>query len=245
MYAIMLAAFLADSTPTASATAAPATPLREIVYKYSLNTTGTTTAQSFDQGTDTATSVGGYSGSMTIDVMQVDPSDGYLLTRVSDRTNALNDRTPTEADIIVHADGTLVVTDGKVDEDMATIVPYLGTKYFGDNALQQGNQWTADLTSDGIAYTTTTTVSNVAGDLATISLVTQAAKGVMNGAFKIETKVGYEATKLVPVYLDEVMTREGGSVSGGGGSGFSAEGTSTVHYRFDRVSDTLDKPSGG
>lgn len=245
MFAIMIAAFLADASASAPAATAAAAPLREIVYKYSLDSTGTTTAQSYDQGTDTATSVGGYSGTMTIDVMKVDPSNGYLLVDVKDQTNALNYRAPTEADIIVHDDGTLVVTSGKFDQDMSTIVPYLGTKYFGDNALQQGNQWETYSTSDNIEYKTTTTVSGVNGDIATISLVTKADKGAMNGAFEIEGKLGYEASKLVPLSLDVIMTRSGSNVASGGGSGFAAEGTNIVHYHFDRVSDTLDKPAGG
>jgi hypothetical protein len=231
----MLAAFLADAAP--APTAAPsAGPLREIVYKYSLDVTGSSTAQSYEQGVDSATAVGGYNGSMTVDVLQVDPSDGSLLAHVRDKTNALNYRAPTEADIVIHPDGTLVVTNGKVDEDMATILPYLGTKFFGDNALQQGNQWSTYSTSDGIDYKTTDTVSNVSGDVATLSVVTKADKGVMNGSFEIEGKVGYEAAKLVPISLDVFMTRQE--------SGLSEEGTHTIHYRFDRVSDTLDKPAG-
>lgn len=244
MFAIMLAAILADSSPPAPTAAPSAGPLREIVYKYSLNSTGTTTAQSYDQGTDTSTAVGGYNGSMTIDILVVDPSNGYLKAHVKDSTNALNYRAPTEADIIIHPDGELIVTAGKVDEDMATIVPYLGTKYFGDNVLQQGNQWASYSTSDGIDYKTTTTVSGVSGDVATISLETKAEKGVINGAFEIEGKIGYEAAKLVPVSLDVIMTRTGSDVASGGGSGFADEGTHMVHYHFDRVSDTLDKPAG-
>jgi hypothetical protein len=244
MFAIILAAFLADATPPALTAAPSVGPLREIVYKYSLNSTGTTTAQSYEQGTDTSTSVGGYNGSMTIDILQVDPSNGYLKAHVKDSTNALNYRAPNEADIIIHPDGELIVTAGKVDEDMATIVPYLGTKYFGDNELQQGNQWASYSTSDGIDYKTTTTVSGVSGDVATISLETKAEKGVINGAFEIEGKIGYEAAKLVPVSLDVIMTRTGSDVASGGGSGFADEGTHMVHYHFVRLSDTLDRPAG-
>jgi len=237
MFAIIVAALLADvPTPAPAASPAADAPLREIVYKYSLDVTGSTTIQSYDQAVDSATAVGGYHGSMTIDVVQVDPSNGYLKAHVKDSTTALNYRAPTEEDIIIHPDGELIVTAGKVDEDMATIVPYLATKYFGDNTLQQGNQWSTYSTSDGIDYKTTTTVSSVSGDVATISLETKAEKGVMNGAFEIEGKVGYEASKLVPLSLDVIMTRQA--------SGVSDEGSHTVHYHFDRVSDTLDKPSG-
>ena len=244
MFAIMLAAFLADAPSPAPAASTGSAPLREIVYKYSLNVTSTDTAQSYDQGTDSATSVGGYNGSMTIDIMKVDPSDGYLLAHVKDTTNALNYRAPTESDIIIHADGTLAVTNGKLDEDMATIMPFLGTKYFGDNTLQQGNSWVTYSTSDGLEYETTTDVSSVSGDVAAMSLVTKASKGVINGSFEIESKLGYEASKLVPVYLDEIMTRQGSDVSSGGGSGYSTEGSRVIHYRFDRISDSLDSSAG-
>jgi len=244
MLAIMLAAILADAASSSTTAAAAAGPLREIVYKYSLNSTSTTSAQSYEQGTDSSTAVGGYNGSMTIDILKVDPSNGYLLAHVRDQTNALNYRAPTEADIIIHADGTLIVTTGKVDEDMATVVPYLGTKYFGDNSLQQGNEWSTYSTSDGIDYKTTTTVSSVSGTVANVSVVTKAEKGVMNGAFEIEGKIGYEAAKLVPVSLDMIMTRSGSNASAGGGSGFADEGTHLIHYHFERVSDTLDKPTG-
>jgi len=130
-------------------------------------------AAGFDQGVDSATCEGGYNGTMTVDIVQVDPSDGFLKADVRDATDAENDRQGTQAGLIIRPDGTLVVTDGKIDEDMATIVPYLGTSFFADHPLQQGAQWVSDSTSsDGVDYETTTTVSSVDGDVANISIVT-------------------------------------------------------------------------
>jgi len=236
MFAIILAAFLADATPPAPTAAPSAGPLREIVYKYSLDRKSEYTSGSYDSPAQSNTQNAGYSGTMTIDVVQVDAAAGILKVAVQDRTNALNDRGGTNGTLVIRADGTVLAVDGKYDQDMTTILPYLATGYFAGHDLQQGAQWVTYSTEDGIDYETTTTVSAVAGNDATVTTETKAQKGIVNGSFDILTKLVYEATKLVPISLDVQVRRNG--------SGDTAAADQSTHYHFDRVSDTLDKPAG-
>lgn len=236
MFAIMLAAFLADASAPAPTSAPSAGPLREIVYKYSLDRMSEYTSGSYDSPAQSDTQNAGYSGTMTIDVVQVDAAAGILKVAVQDRTNALNDRGGTSGTLIIRPDGTVLAVGGKYDQDMTTILPYLATGYFAGHDLQQGAQWETDSTEGGIDYATTTTVSNVNGSNATVTTETKAQRGVVNGSFAIVTKLVYEATKLVPISLDVQVRRNG--------SGDTAAAEQTTHYHFDRVSDTLDKPTG-
>lgn len=237
MFAIMLAAFLSDASSPAPAPAssAPVAALREIVYKYSLDRTTDFTSASFDSAAQTNMQNAGYSGSMTIDVVQVDGASGALKVDVSDRTNAENDRGGSHAVFLVQADGT-ILAQSQYDADMPIILPYVATAYFAGHDLQQGAQWEQDSQIDGVDYETMTTVAAVAGDDATITSTTKAKKGQGNGSLEVETKLVYQAKKLVPISLDIEMRRNG--------SGDTASAEQTTHYRFDRVSDTLDQPAG-
>jgi len=225
----------APATPASQAAAAK--PLREISYKFSDNRTSEYTSnENFGAPPASDTSVGGYSGMLTIDVLQVDGS-GYIKAEAHEQTDAENGKAPFDAVFVIDPDGTLRVVSGTYDQDMTSLLTYFGSSFFGDNQLAQGNTWQTASTVDSLQLITTTTVTAVSGNDATIHSSTTAAAGVMRGSYDVETTVVYRAPKLVPISLDIVITRRA--------SGDTNGNVQKTHFRFDRVSDTLDPPSGG
>ncbi len=249
MLAIFLAAALrqADPAPSSSAASSPSpSPVREVVFKFSDDETNEYTT---DQGSieyttnqlsnglaappESQKGAGGYSGTMTVDILQVDGSSGFLKAAVHEATDAENGKAPFDAVFIVHPDGALTIVSGSYDADMTGLMAYFATSYFADRLLQQGIEWTSSAMFGKTAYTTTTTVVGVTGDEVSLKAVTKAPGGLGSGDLLVDTQLVYDAPKLVPVTLDILATRHGW------GDTSSAEQIS--HYHFDRISDTLDK----
>jgi hypothetical protein len=248
MFAFMLAAtlFQAGSADTSPPSPAQTTaPLREIVFKYSDNetieyttdqeTNGYTTDESHGglaAPPESSRSSSGYSGRMTIDILQVDPTSGYLKAAVHETADAENGRAPFDAVFIVHPDGSLINVSGSYDADMTNLMPYFGATYFDDHPLQQGTQWVDGSTFNKTQYETTTTVTGVEGDDVSLRSDTKVVHGLMNGSLSTVTTLTYDAPKLVPITLDVLSTRIG--------SGDTSNAEQVSHYHFDRLSDTLD-----
>ncbi len=228
------------SSPAPQAQTA-ASPLREVVFKFSYSEKSEYTSSEGDALAAPPISEGlsgGYTGTLTVDVLQVDPSDGYIKVEARDATDAENGKKPNDATFVVHPDGALTIVSGNYDSDMLTLLPYFGTQYFGPHdPLQQGMQWSDSSTYDignsqTIPVESTTSVASVSGDDAQIKVSTQTAR-VPNGSFSIDLSLLYNAAKLVPLSLDVRTTRRG--------FGDSSTGEHTTHFHFQRVSDTLDK----
>jgi hypothetical protein len=248
MLAILLAAALrqADPAPSSSTASPPSpSPIREVVFKFSDDETNeyTTDQGSIEYTTDqldnglaappeSQKATGGYSGTMTVDILQVDATSGFLKAAVHEATDAENGKTPFDAVFIVHPDGALTIVSGSYDADMTGLMPYFATSYFADRLLQQGIQWESSSKFDKTPYTTTTTVVGVNGDDVSLKAVTKAPGGLGAGDLVVDTALVYDAPKLVPVTLDILATRRG--------SGDTSSAEQISHYHFDRISDTLD-----
>lgn len=206
-------------------------PLREIVYKFSFDRMTTRTLEEFGAAPDAATSNGGYSGTLTIDVKTVG-DDGSILIEATETTNATNAKKPNRADFVVHPDGSLVIVAGTYDDSMTTLLPYFATKFFGDHDLQLGASWEMNSIADKVQSTSKFTVSSIAGDSATIAIETQAKGGNLPGPLSVEAKLEYKASLLVPLSLDVVIINSGQSVA--------SSANAQSHYHFARVSDTRD-----
>jgi hypothetical protein len=242
MSGLLLAAIFAFASPAqvadaASSPAPSAAPLREIVYRFSYDSRVERSYGDYGAAApETGSSSGGYSGRMVVDVMQA-ASDG-LLVHVTETTNAENGSKPIDADIVVLANGGLKVVRGAYDQSMTMLLPYFGQDCFNGNALQQGNTWGASSKSaDGVEITTTYNVTDVSGDLATITSSSAPTPG-QGGAtsMHVDTKVVYKATLLVPISISVVIR----------GSGENTLSSNELQdtYHFDRVSDTRDVPAG-
>jgi hypothetical protein len=248
MFAFLLAAVLTQVDSAASSTqpqAQSTAPLREIVYKFSDNETveyasdQSTSGYTVDQShgglaapPESSRTTGGYWGTMTVDILQVDASDGYLKARLHEVTDAENGKLPFDAVFIVRPDGGLVIVSGSPDADMTSLMPYFATSYFGDNPLQQGSEWVSGSVVGKTRYETTTTVTGVSGNNVSIKAVTKAPNGTMHNDLTIDTTLEYNAPKLVPVTLDVLSTLRG--------AGDTSTAEQVSHYHFDRTSDTLD-----
>ena len=244
MLALFAASLIAGAATTSSSTASSSGPMREVVYKFSDDErTEYSTDQSVNGDVEKSTATNGlaappqsqttatgYSGTMTVDILQVDPS-GYLKASIHETTDAANGARPFDATFIVRPDGQLVTASGSPDADMTGLMSYFATKYFGDHVLSQGEQWIDGSIIDKVEYDTTSTVTNVNGDDITIRKVMKV-PGAANGSLYVDTMLVYNAAKLVPITLDIRSTHRGG--------GTTANAEQISHYHFDRVSDTLD-----
>jgi hypothetical protein len=225
----MLIGFIAALAVSGAAPAASPAPLREVVYNISYDAHDRRTYTNYD-GTDEQSGFGGYSGKLTVDVMQAS-ADG-LLVRVTEVLNAGNITKPVVGDVLVFSNGALKVIDGEYDQNMTLLLPYFGQDCFVGNPLQQGNTWDEpSTTADNVALVTSYDVTSVDGDLATITSSTKPASS-KSASFGVESKVVYKASLLVPISLNVVM-RKSGSDS------MSANDLRDT-YHFDRISDTRD-----
>ncbi len=255
MFPLMLAAALAQASASGSGgTTQSSGPLREIVYKFSDSETSEYSTDQAQQNQDSSsgqvlststglnappsssTRVGGYYGTITVDVLQVEASSGFMKVEVHEQTSAENGKNPFDVVFIVRPDGGMAKLSGTDDPDIDALVPYFGTSYFADHTLAQGESWTNDSTfdagkADEMQLETTSTVVGSNGNNVSIKSVTSQ-KNLKRGSWKMETTLLYNAAKLVPINLDVIATRRGG--------GDTATAEQVSHYHFDRVSDTLD-----
>lgn len=256
MLAIFFAAALAQASTSTSAGGQTQSsgPLREIVYKFSDSETSEFSTDQSQQDQDSSsgtvmstgtglaappsssTRLGGYYGTITIDVLQVEASSGFMKVDVHEQTSAENGKNPFDVVFIVRPDGGMAKLSGTDDPDIDALVPYLATSYFGDHTLMEGATWKSDSTfdagkADAMQLETTTTVTGSNGNNVSIKSTTSQ-PNVKNGSWMQQTSLLYNAAKLVPISLDVIATRRG--------SGTTANAEQTSHYHFDRVSDTLD-----
>jgi len=235
---VIAAATLAFASPAPAASAQAAAPLREIVFKYSYSRKVERSVAEFGSPDLNVGNTNGYAGRLTVDVMQVDPSNMILVAATDAVTGTVNMLKPLVGDIVISPSGDVKIVGGDYDDTMTTILPYLSTNYFGDHQLQEGASWKLITTAADKTQTTTTfNVSNVTTDTATITSTTQAKSGDSSGVSSIQTKVVYKAALLVPISLDILITSSGTTTTAGHASNEDA----TTHYHFDRVSDTRDK----
>jgi hypothetical protein len=235
MIAAVLAAaiLLSPAPPAASTTATQQTaPLREIVYKFSFDQTEERTIEDFGAPPQSSASSGGYSGTLTIDVLEL-AHDGSMLISVNEMTNATNQTKPNAAKVVVHPDGALTITEGTYDADMLVLLPYLATAFFGDHQLQEGNAWETTATTDKLATTRSYHVEKVDGDTATISCAEVQKGPSVHGSVLIRSRIVYKAPLLVPVVLNVQLSNDR--------SGQAATQTSRTIFNFQRTSDTRDK----
>jgi hypothetical protein len=239
MQAIALALMLMSApAPTPAASPSPAqsaAPLREVVYEYSESQKEEVDVGSFGADAPPTSELGaGINGRLTIDVIGVH-DDGSLLITITESTNASNDRAPHSATLVIHPDGGLGVVSGVYDDAMIKLAPYFGTSYFEGHDLQVGTTWSQDSDVQQYHITTTTTVSKVDGDLATIDSTMKERTNDLHGDFSGTSSVVYDAPLLVPISLDIRLTNRDQQM----GSSRDV----TLHYQFDRVSDTRQQKS--
>lgn len=236
--ALLAATFLGSPAPTAAPAPSSQAPtvLREVVYKFSYDNMEERTVEDFGAPPQSAMNTAGYSGTITVDVIQVDP-DGSILAGVSEMTNAENQKKANTAQFVIHPDGALTAAGGTYDRDMLILLPYFATSYFADHSLQEGSSWQTSATNDKVLSTTSFNVTKVDGDIATVSCVETDKGGSLNGSVTTRTTVAYKASLLVPISLNVQVSNDR--------TGMAATQSSRVIFNFDRVSDTRDVAANG
>jgi hypothetical protein len=221
-----------------------ATPLREVVYKVSytrrlqvsnetfggqvqnVQLTQSAQAPPFNESNNEQTD----SGTVTIDIMQI--GDDALGMRVSERWTG---STPSGTYLgNVASDGSVNFRDaGQMNECTRSILEYFGTDVMAGQPANTGVAWSRTATGQGADVTTTYSVGDIIGAIASIhEQSTVSSKSVAAIDTSVTTDVQYKPAVLVPVSGKVVLhARQSGASS--------VTNISTV-ANFERISDTRD-----
>lgn len=236
MFYIMLAALLGGSSPTAAATAAPAAtakpagPLREIVYKVGQTDSSSGTATDYG-GTATGSNSGWDQGTLTIDVLQVLSGD-ILAVHAAETWNSLGGKSYA-ATGYVGPDGTLSIVSGMYSDVMLTMLPYVSSGFIASHDMTLGTDWKLTGDADKVHYEHHYAITKIDGTDVTISVdgtMTRSGMG-MFPATEQDTII-YRPSRLVPISGD--FTTRSRSSNG------AEDATVSHNLHFQRVSDTND-----
>jgi hypothetical protein len=169
------------------------------------------------------------SGVITIDVMQV--VGDTLGIRLVERWDG---STPSNTYLgNVGANGSVNFTDPAVSDVARTILGFFSPGFLGGRYVDKGITWTQSASGDGLKVTSTYTIGDVAGPVASVEENTTIKSNSVRSMDTLTTgTITYKATKLVPI-TGEIQSLAYKS---------DAETTTdvTTIINFERVSDTLD-----
>jgi len=222
--------------PPPSIFARPDRSMREVVFGFTYDESDEWTRDVIGSPPESQTALSGYSGTMTVDVMNSN-ADGDLRVAITEATDAVNGKKPFVYNMILRHDGRLVyVVAGSSDAsdaplELYLLLPYLATNRFGDHSLQSGSSWQEDTFLDFDAVGATYSVSSAANGLTDVHIVTTH-PGSSHDATTIDERLEYEADLQVAKALDVYV-----SVLNNGVHGTDAR----LHYHFKLTSDTPDQ----
>jgi len=169
------------------------------------------------------------SGVITVDVMQI--AGDTLGIRLVERWDGA---TPSNTYLgNVGADGSVNFSDPAVSDVARTILGFFSPGFLGGRYVDKGITWTQNAAGDGLKVTSTFTIGDVAGTVASVEETTTIKSNSVRSMDTLTTgSITYKATKLVPIsgriqslaYKSDAET--------------TTDVTTIIH--FERVSDTLD-----
>lgn len=224
--------------------AAASKPIREVVFHVSFTRRQAVSTETFggmEMGADNSTPistgapVGSSSattdrGTVTVDVMQV--TSNALGVKVTEEW--ASKKTPATYLGNIAADGTINFGNQVVSEATEALLPFFGPHFTGDQTLDQGSRWTANLDADIASKQTTFTVKNVDGPIVTLDEVDKLKmKGARGMDSTLTGTVAYKPSRLVAV---------SGTFHGRASkSDPQTVDTITTEISFTRASDTRDQ----
>jgi hypothetical protein len=224
-----------------AAIASPA-PIREVVYKVSFTRRLDANQEVF--GGQVADATGAMhqnppfnskeglatdSGTIIIDVMQVAGDTlGIRLTEHWEGT------TPSDTYLgNVGADGSVNFSNAQVSDVSRTILGFFSPGFLGGRNLDKGVSWTQNASGAGLTVTSTFTIGDVAGSIASVDETTTIKSSNVRAMDTLTTgSITYKPTKLVPI---------SGMVHSLGYKSDAESSTDvTTIINFQRLSDSLD-----
>lgn len=219
---------VAPAPAPSSSPTAPATPLREIVYKVYSSEFVDDITESYGGGegafAPASTVVASKSGTVTVDVM-AKFEDGLLGIRVLEQW-----KVPPLPQLFtggVAPDGSVEFPQATIDPVTIELLPFFATRFAPPGTLAPGTHWSVVKTYDKSVVSTDYTVTAVGIASITIHKVT-AIRALGNET--IDGSVAYDPSSFVPISGKIRVKRTDTTANG--------QVRQTLDLSFDRVSDT-------
>jgi len=169
------------------------------------------------------------SGTITVDVMQV--AGDTLGIRLIERWDG---STPSNTYLgNVGSDGSVNFSNSAVSDVARTILGFFSPGFLGGRYVDKGMTWTQTAAGQGLDVTSTFTIGDVDGPVASVEETTTIKSSSVRSMDTLTTgSITYKATKLVP------LSGQIQSLAYKSDAETTTDVTTIIH--FDRVSDTLD-----
>lgn len=169
------------------------------------------------------------SGTITVDVMQV--AGDTLGIRLVERWDG---STPSDTYLgNVGSNGSVNFSNPAVSDVARTILGFFSPDFLGGRYVDKGITWTQTAAGDGLNVTSTFTIGDVDGPVASVEETTTIKSNSVRSMDTLTTgSITYKATKLVP------LSGQIQSLAYKSDAETTTDVTTIIH--FDRVSDTLD-----
>jgi hypothetical protein len=216
----MLFAVALSAAVAVTGSAAPAAPLRHLVYTFSwgnTNNTETHTSGMQQEGAGVAGGNGGSSasgmvnesagtddkGTITVDVLREQPDKGLVVT-VSEQ--ARDSRSASPATCVVFGN-TDVVCDpnAKINYEELTLLRFLGSNFVDPNVIDAKQHWKVGEGTNGYTTTADYTISSQANGMMKID-EQRVVKDAVAGTSTIDATIDYDFGKQIPTSINETAT---------------------------------------
>jgi hypothetical protein len=209
-YAITVLAALSLTTGlTAAAARADAPPLRHLVYSftYEASQSGTVTSEAGSTGNRSYNNKLDDKGTITVDVLREAPDRGLVVIVSQQGTYT---RSAPAATCAVYGNTTVVCDPNKqVNGEEYTLLRFLGANFFDSNMLDAKQHWSV---SQSKGKTTVTADYTVNSDVNSVLKIDESrhVEDTSTGSITVDsqTKLEYNANRLLPISIDEYATEE-------------------------------------
>jgi hypothetical protein len=217
----------------AAAARADAPPLRHLVYSftYESSQSGSVPNEPGSSGNRTYTGKLDDTGTMTVDILREAPDHGLVVVVAEQGQNS---RRAQAATCAVYGNTTVVCDQTKpVNPEELTLLRFLGVNFVDPNAVDEKQHWRVSDRKGGTTMTADYTIkSNDSGVLKIEE--TRHVESTSQGSITVDTqtKLDYNAPRLLPTAIDEYATEEQHS-------GVMGVSTTTYQTTFKLVSDSM------
>jgi hypothetical protein len=233
MKAAVLFAWCAACLPAIARADAP--PLRHLVYSYTYqsNQRGAVPNDPGSTGARTYSGALGDHGTIAVDVLREAPDRG-LVVIVSEQGTATRSATP--ATCAVYGNTSVVCEPGKtVNSEEYTLLRFLGANFIDASRVDANNHWsTSENGKDLVVKGDYVITSNNNGQMTIDETRHVDDRALGDVTTDVQTKLDYNATRLLPTKIDEYATEHRNA-------GIQGISTTTVQTTLTLVSDSMAK----
>jgi hypothetical protein len=173
-------------------------------------------------------------GTMTVDIVKKQP-DGTLVVMISEQGE--NVRRAPPAECVVYGNTHVICDPNKtVYTEEYTLLRFLGANFVDPSQLDASKHWqVVENSGDGLSVHADYTINSNANGMMQIG-ESRTVKAVGSGHLttNVESKIGYDFSRLVPTSIEEYATQHTDA-------GLKGNGTSTYQTTLSLVSDTMAK----